>query len=344
MSTNATIKVTQCDNEMVLMAYDGSNGYVVANLSYTGNVTRTAEITIHAGNYVNPAYITNNSPQNVSVALPAGSYQLVAAGVNWLQSESNPWSFSYRVNNGPVQQGHGSGPKDGIVWQSNPQSFTIDKSSQSDYTKLSVTNNTDKEVEVYVTFAAANAANKCCPKPACIADFDFLTKVNDLMGKFNLGPNATQQFDPKELCFSGNVCFYIEPQCPVKGADFNGGKEGTSIAEFTLNPCTGCEETFDISCVNGVNSYIKMTVEKDAGWYYGPNDTPVTSIANKGLQQNKGNPGVYPVNCTDCIRLVGDKPCNCLPVGPAQTERICNIQRSGRGGELQITLNDSYQQ
>lgn len=209
----------------------------------------------------------------------------------------------------------------------------------TDYTKLSVTNQTKKQVEVFVTFAAANSANKCCGSPAVISDFPILEKVNKLMGKFLLAAGATHIFDPKSKCFSGNICFYIEPQCPVTDADFNGGKFGTSIAEFTLNPSSGCAEAFDISCVNGVNSYIQMSAD-GSGWYYGPKQTAISTIYNKGLGLNSGNPGVFPVNCTDCIQLVGAKPCPTLQLGPAQKERICNIQRSERGGTVNVTLTE----
>jgi len=210
--------------------------------------------------------------------------------------------------------------------------------SNSDYTKLSVTNSTSDSVVVFVTFAAQNSANKCCPSPATVADFPVLTQVNDLRGKFTLGAGLTQVLDPKGECFSGNVGFYIEPQCAVSGASFNNGKDGTNIAEFTLNPAGTCDEAFDISCVNGINCYMQMNVDEGLGWNYGPKNTPITSIYNKALQENSGNPGVFPVNCTDCIRLVGDKPCPTLPLGPAQTERICNIQRTERGGTVQINL------
>lgn len=210
--------------------------------------------------------------------------------------------------------------------------------SATNYTKLSVTNNTDEAVEVFVTFAADNSKNKCCPTPATVSDFSVLTVVNSLRGKFTLGAKQTQVFDPQGKCFSGNVGFYIEPQCPVAGADFHHGKDGTNIAEFTLNPNEGCDEAFDISCVNGVNCYMEMKVAEGQGWHYGPNNTPITTIYNRALQENQGNPGVFPVNCTDCIRLVGDAPCPTLPVGPAQTERICNIQRSQRGGTVEVIL------
>ncbi len=212
--------------------------------------------------------------------------------------------------------------------------------SNSDYTKMIVSNNTKESVEVFLTFAAQNAANKCCPSPVGLSDFPFLKPVENqpLRGKFTLGAQEEMLFDSKGKCFSGNFGFYIEPQCPVKGADFNHGKEGTSIAEFTLNPSSECAEAFDISCVNGVNCYLEMTVEEGLGWNYGPGKIPVTKIYNRELQKNSGLPGVYPVNCTDCTGLVGEKPCKSLPLGPKQKERICNIQRSERGGIVTISL------
>jgi len=195
-----------------------------------------------------------------------------------------------------------------------------------------------ESVDVYVTFAAANPKNLCCPTPSTLSDYTFLTKVNDLMGTFTLAAGQTQDFDPQGQCFSGNLGFFIAPQCPVSGADFNHGEQGTNLAEFTLNPAAQCAEAFDISCVNGINCYLSIEVDEGLGWAYGPDSTPITKIANKGLQENAGNPGVYPVNCTDCIQLVNQAPCPSLPVGPPQTERICNVQRSQRGGVVRVTL------
>ena len=216
---------------------------------------------------------------------------------------------------------------------------TFGQKAQQTYTKLLVTNNKNVWVEVYVTFAAQNSKNQCCATPAGLADFPFLKSVQPLMGKFKLGPKSSQVFDPKGKCFSGNICFYIEPQCPVKGADFNHGKYGTSIAEFTLNPNKGCDETIDISCVNGVNSFIKMITNAKGGWVYGPNNTPIDTIYNKGLQQNSGLPGVYPVNCTTCT-AAPNAPCPALPIGPAQSQAICNVQRLGSGGLVRVILQN----
>ncbi|MEM7538197.1 MAG: hypothetical protein AAF639_38875 [Chloroflexota bacterium] len=205
-------------------------------------------------------------------------------------------------------------------------------------TKLAVHNATNNSVTVYLTFGVAGPV---CPNPVAVSDFPVLSPVNSLQGEFALAAGATQEFDPQGRCFSGNVGFFIAPQCPVAGADFHHGKEGTNIGEFTLNVTQG-DEAFDISCVNGVNCWMTMSVT-GTGWSYGPDNTPINTIENKALQQNQGNPGVYPVNCTDCIRLVGNPPCADLPTGPAQTERICNVQRPVQPGSedtLTVTLNE----
>ncbi|MCA9652251.1 MAG: hypothetical protein KC501_20220 [Myxococcales bacterium] len=205
-------------------------------------------------------------------------------------------------------------------------------------TKLSIYNDTAQEVEVYVTFAAGNHRNECCPEPVGVEHFPFLDRTHALQGKLVLGAGKVQELDPGGKCLSGNVSFYIPPQCPVPGADFHHGETGTNIAEFTLNPKKPCMEAFDISCVNGVNCYMAIKVDPKEGWTYGPDNEPIDSIYNRALQENSGNPGVYPVNCTDCVRLVGRPPCPSLPVGPAQKSRICNVQRKGRGGTVQIVL------
>ena len=221
-------------------------------------------------------------------------------------------------------------------------------STVKNYTLLKVTNQESSPVVVYVTFAAQNPSNECCPSPVGVSNFPFLTQVdgNSLMGYFTLDAQSSQILDSDGQCLSGNICFYIMPQCPVEGADFNNGEFGTSIAEFTLNPNENCAEAFDISCVNGVNSFIVMKTDPNSGWQYGPNNTPLSTvnneIYNRGLQDNTGLPGVYPVNCTDCIQLVGTKPCPTLPIGPPQNERICNIQRNSTdgvfGGMLEVIL------
>lgn len=198
------------------------------------------------------------------------------------------------------------------------------------YTSLVVVNKSNQSAPVTVFLTLGAQANNVSFK-----DFPFIKEngTNPLQGTFSLKEGASQTFAPQQF-FSGNIGFYITPQCPTGNPGFSEGKEGTSIAEFTLNTP---DETFDISCVNGMNCYIEMSVDKD-GWVYGQDSTPIKSIKNKALYQNTGNPGVYPVGCTTCTGNE-NSPCNELKSATPQPEPICNISRSeSAGGTLTITL------
>jgi hypothetical protein len=113
---------------------------------------------------------------------------------------------------------------------------------------------------------------------------------------------------------------------------------GTTTAEFALNPESGAEAV-DISLVNGYSAEVTISMSGGGAWTYGPNSTSISKIFNRPLGQNVGNPGVFPKNCTDCVRLVGAPVCSGFPAHPVcQSERICNVQRSGYGGTVTITL------
>ncbi|MDF5733748.1 MAG: hypothetical protein PUP92_38700 [Rhizonema sp. PD38] len=105
-------------------------------------------------------------------------------------------------------------------------------------TKLAIHNAAKNAVKVFLTFGASGPV---CSNPVGVGDFPILSHIpnSPLQGTFTLEAGATHQFDPKGRCFTGNVGFFILPQCPVAGADFHHGKEGTNIGEFTLNVSGG---------------------------------------------------------------------------------------------------------
>ncbi|MCK5817833.1 MAG: beta-N-acetylglucosaminidase domain-containing protein [Psychromonas sp.] len=130
LPTLATIHVSNCNNQLVLVAYTSSGAsYVVAQLNYTDNKPRTVCISIKANPYTAPALINDNSTIQTTVTLPAlqGSetYQLVGIGINRKQEAEAPWSFGFKLNNNPTQFKSGTGPNDGIAWYSDPQSFSM---------------------------------------------------------------------------------------------------------------------------------------------------------------------------------------------------------------------------
>jgi hypothetical protein len=130
LPTLATINVTNCDNQLLLVAYTSSGtSYVVAQLNYADNKPRTVCISIKENSYTGPAFISNVSAKNITVTLPAptGSkeYQLVGIGINCNQGACGSWSFAFQLNNESTQSKSGIGPRDGVVWSSKPQSFSM---------------------------------------------------------------------------------------------------------------------------------------------------------------------------------------------------------------------------
>lgn len=214
-------------------------------------------------------------------------------------------------------------------------------------TSLVITNSTKKLTQVFVVLAALGGACNA-NNPPITADqlkaAGFCDQVieNPLQkpyagkcqfalaaGKSKTLPNIPQ------TCISGNITFGGYPACPDKTFP-----NGYTTAEFTLNPSAGAED-IDASLVNGFNFKVTMTMQGGGAWVVSNINKAITQITPKPLGQNTGNPGVYPKDCTDCIRLVGSPVCPGFPTNPTcQPSRICDAQRafSQSGGKVLITL------
>ena len=208
------------------------------------------------------------------------------------------------------------------------------------HTKVLVTNDTDTAVEVFVTFAKSTSGLDG-NNNITVDDFSFLTKVNSLKGKFILDSKSTQLFNCQTKSFFADISFYINHQCPVPGADFHHGKDGTNLARFQLQayPQDMCLESFYLDCSKGINSYMVINAHpdgyaNDSNWSYnGSGDPTIFTIYNKGLQENTGNPGVLYVNSPDCPSL---------PVSPQPQENtMWPISRMGTGSLVQLFLKTS---
>lgn len=214
-------------------------------------------------------------------------------------------------------------------------------------TALVITNNTTKDTQVFVVLAAlggACAANN----PPVTADqlkaAGFCDQIIEnptqkpFAGKcqFTLAAGKSTTFpNIQQTCISGNITFGGYPACPDTTFP-----NGYTTAEFTLNPSSGAEDV-DVSLVNGFNFQVTMTMQGGGGWVVSNSNQPITQIVPKPLEQNTGNPGVYPKDCTDCIQLVGSPVCPGFPTNPTcQPSRICDAQRafSQNGGNMTIAL------
>ena len=222
--------------------------------------------------------------------------------------------------------------------------FSAAIAGAADRTTLAIANKTGQDVQVGLILAALGGA---CPAdhPPVTADElakrGFCSDVTEsenppYAGKclLTIAKHSSVTFpDIPNTCISGNLTFGGYAACPSQAFP-----TGTTTAEFTLNPKSGAE-AIDISLVNGYSGEVTMTMSGGGSWTYGPDGTSISAIANNPLGQNIGNPGVYPKNCTDCIRLVGQPVCPDFPTQPTcQTERICNAQRGAYGGTVTITL------
>lgn len=139
---------------------------------------------------------------------------------------------------------------------------------------------------------------------------------------------------PANKGLNGNFSVGAAPSaCPSKAFP-----NGINTGEFYLNVQDGGWECINISCVNGVNANLQFRMGGGTSNWGVNNTAPfLKEFGNKRLGHNTGIPGVYPTGCTTCTG--GQSPCtiNPLPSDKPNASDICNIQRSGRGGNVVFT-------
>lgn len=222
-----------------------------------------------------------------------------------------------------------------------------DTLQQEARTRVMIKNATDNDMQVAIVLAAMGGACGADHPPITadtLAALGFCSGVVEskdekpYAGKCMLTLAANDSImipDLPNTCMSGNVTFGDYPSCPNAAYP-----DGFSTAEFTLNVASGLE-AIDVSLVNGRNYQVNMSVNGGGPWTVQTTNAPITEIVPKALGNNTDNPGVYPENCTDCIRLVGTTVCAGFPDPPScHSQRVCNVQRdvSQSGGTVTITL------
>lgn len=132
MSTSNTIKITKCDNQLVIYAIDvvsspTQNSYEICNIKSGYNNAVDVNITISQGDAAS-APVTGNGvdqPLNIAngeVTLPAGQYALVYTGLNW----GGPYQFEMEFNGQPQSLPYSSGGKNGAVWNLGNMDLTFE--------------------------------------------------------------------------------------------------------------------------------------------------------------------------------------------------------------------------
>jgi hypothetical protein len=150
--------------------------------------------------------------------------------------------------------------------------------------------------------------------------------------EYHLGDTAT---------LYGAVVSFGADNYGCEAAIENGWESGINIFEFTVNTSSKGNESTDLSCLDGLNSYLKLTVSDTLNWISGGEVFKNPAKNKFPLQDNCGIPGVYPYHCDVCIDtltpphpvcFIWDNPsksCSDNPVNNCQLDRA-----TVRGGNI----------
>lgn len=112
-----TLKITQCDNELIILAVNATSSYKICDVQSGNGNSVALGIDIQAGAYKEPAVINGvnghiKSPSEI-VTIPSGSYSLVYMGLNW----GGPYNFDMTFNEQPFfLKNDPSKPLTGAIW------------------------------------------------------------------------------------------------------------------------------------------------------------------------------------------------------------------------------------
>lgn len=131
----------------------------------------------------------------------------------------------------------------------------------------------------------------------------------------------------------GAVVSFVGDNLPCQVAVTQGFPTGINIFEFSINIPFEC---FDLSCEDGMNSMLRVSVSDSVNWASGDgqNQQVFDTLRNVfPLINNVNIRGVFPYRCTDCIDLGTAIPQNCFNLhDTCSTFRTCQVQRTNHNG------------
>ncbi len=212
----------------------------------------------------------------------------------------------------------------------NETTNTSDTIGADTTTRIQIINKTDSAVTVYITLGAVTGSLQHVSLIPYVTD-----SIGNLVGSFTLGAHdSTISYAPSSIGFDGNVTFGTQPiNCPTTQYP-----NGVNIFEFNINnsfQSGNPQNTVDISCVAGVNCFIKAYLIGGNPWNASPAYPNVDSIYNSAITSNSGLVGVYPFSCDTCSGRKNPPSCDTIS-SDKQIQSICNVQRNavGAGGGL----------
>lgn len=217
-------------------------------------------------------------------------------------------------------------------------------------TNIKITNSTSEDVTIaFVTGAAGGA----CPDITQMISYQDISDNNSwCMNPTQSGGDANAGFCTGTIPANSSFTVKRPPSSNIKcltGGIGLGGKascvftmfpNGWTQGEFTLNPTATTVEGVDISLVNGVNYKLSINLPGD-GWHLNDGTKITGTIGPNGPAGDNRGKNVFPVNCTDCIRLVGPKVCPGFPDDPTcQDSEICQVLRGVTGDTVEYVIGD----
>lgn len=199
--------------------------------------------------------------------------------------------------------------------------------ASTDKTQIQIFNTTNSATTVWITLGATEG---------CLHQVDsipFITNSNDsLVGSFILAAHdSTIAYCPTLLGFNGNICFNTQPlNCASEQFP-----NGTNPFEFIINnsfQAGNPQETIDISCVAGVNSFIHVGLSGGSSWNASSAYPGIQDFSNSDIKHNSGRAGVYPFSCDSCTTMYQPPSCDTVPTDK-QKQQICNVQRNAKGSK-----------
>ena len=118
------IKVTKCDNELIILAYQWGASFELCRILSGNSNSVDVTMQINKGAYQGPTVLNGVHhplhPQTIHQNLESGKYSLLLLGIDW----GGPAEFAVKVNDthyGFPYQSEG----DGLVWHSDPICISV---------------------------------------------------------------------------------------------------------------------------------------------------------------------------------------------------------------------------
>lgn len=210
------------------------------------------------------------------------------------------------------------------------------KRHNTNFTNLSIQNIAQDSVKVFLTIQS----------PKSVVGM-FGIKKSDTSGSCSQGyfyakKDSIYYLNYKKALEGWNISFESNPR-GCKDAISKGFPSGINIVEGSINVVN---ESFDISCIDGINCIIRTSVT-DSSWRTGDGSHIKTFsyVKNKLKHQSNLNMrGIFPYRCTDCIGISkNNKPKNCFKLPKKyDSVRVCQVNRTNStpngtmGGTIQI--------